>query len=201
MPRGARFLVLTCALLASVTLSAQTVSKKEAATVDQKFSALAARGAAQSSNKAARPVRTVVTEREFNVYLQSGGKSELPSGVRDAQVTMAGDQRLHCRAIVDLDAVRKSKERTWLDPAAYLSGALEVKMTGLLHTANGKGTFTVESATIGSVPVPMGLLQELVSFYSRTPDTPDGVSFDKPFELPANIREVQIQRGAATIIQ
>ena len=51
------------------------------------------------------------------------------------------------------------------------------------------------------MPVPKSLLQELVSYYSRTADTPEGVSIDKPFELPANIREVQIQRGAATIIQ
>jgi len=44
-------------------------------------------------------------------------------------------------------------------------------------------------------------LQELVRYHARTPDTPAGFDPNKPFELAANIREVEIQRGAATIIQ
>ena len=59
----------------------------------------------------------------------------------------------------------------------------------------------IESATLGSVPVPRDLLRELVSYYSRSAKLPGGVDLDKPFELPAGIREVEIQRGAATIIQ
>jgi hypothetical protein len=57
-------------------------------------------------------VRTVVTEREFNVYLTSGGKSELPSGVREAQTfgipahhrTVGGAQRngVACKSDRDL---------------------------------------------------------------------------------------------------
>jgi hypothetical protein len=105
------------------------------------------------------------------------------------------------RAIVDLDAVRTSEKRGWLDPASYLRGTVEVFVSGILQTSNGKGTFQLESATMGSLPVPKSLLQELVSYYSRTPDLPGGFDLDKPFELPANIREVEIQRGAATIVQ
>ena len=198
----ARLLVLAAGLVASGAFpAAQGITKREAALVDQKVTAVSVRGASLKPGKASRPVRTQFTERELNVYLESGGKTLLPAGVRDPHITIAGDQRVIARATVDLDAVRKSKERSWLDPFAYLSGAVEVTTTGLLQTANGKGTFAIESATIGSLPVPKSLVQELVGFYSRTPETPGGMSLDKPFDLPANIREVQIQRGAATVIQ
>jgi len=161
---------------------------------------VSARGATPRPGKQA-VVRTVLTERELNVYLQSGGKDLFPVGVRNPQVSIANEHRVSGHALVDLDAVRKSKERTWLDPAAYLTGVVEVKVTGTLQTANGKGTFALETATIANVPVPKSLMQELVSFYSRTAETPEGISLDQPFDLPHKIREVQIQRGAATIIQ
>jgi hypothetical protein len=44
-------------------------------------------------------------------------------------------------------------------------------------------------------------LQELVSYYSRTPEMPDGISLDKPFVLPAAIQTVETRRGAATVVQ
>jgi len=190
------------ALAAALPAAQGAVSKKEAALVEQKVNAVAVRGAAPAARRtAAKPVSTVFTEHELNIYLQANGKELLPEGVRDPRITIAGDRRVSGRAIVDLDAVRKSKERGWLDPASYLTGSVEVQATGVLQTADGKGTFVLESATVGSVPVPKSLLQELVSYYSKSPETPDGVNIDKPFELPANIREVQIQRGAATVIQ
>ncbi len=60
-----------------------------------------------------------------------------------------------------------------------------------------RGTFALESATLGAVPVPKSLLQELVTYYTRSPELPNGFDLDKPFDLPANIRQVELQRGAA----
>src|SRR5262249_38076811 len=125
----------------------------------------------------------------------------LPKGVMDPEVTIAGDRRLSARAIVDLDVVRTAKERSWLDPAAYLTGSLEVRAAGFLRTADGKGTFELESATLGALPIPKSLLQEPGAFCRSAPVFPGGLAFDKPFELPAKIREVEIQRGSATVIQ
>jgi hypothetical protein len=45
------------------------------------------------------------------------------------------------------------------------------------------------------------LAQELLLFYTRSPDRPDGFQFDQPFALPANIRSVSVERGAVTVIQ
>jgi len=51
------------------------------------------------------------------------------------------------------------------------------------------------------VPVPKFLLQQIVSYYSRSPEFPNGINIDDPFALPARIREIQVQRGQAIIVQ
>jgi hypothetical protein len=44
-------------------------------------------------------------------------------------------------------------------------------------------------------------VQELLSFYSRTPEDPDGINMDDPFELPSQIREIRVASGSTTIVQ
>ena len=51
------------------------------------------------------------------------------------------------------------------------------------------------------INVPKTLAQELLRFYTRSPERPSGFSFDEPFELPAKIRAVSTERGAATVTQ
>jgi len=49
--------------------------------------------------------------------------------------------------------------------------------------------------------VPKSLLQELVSYYSKTADKPGGVSIDEPFALPAGIRQIEVGQGQAVVVQ
>ena len=49
--------------------------------------------------------------------------------------------------------------------------------------------------------IPKAVLQELLSYYSRTPEKPSGINMDDPFELPARIREIRVQQGTALVIQ
>jgi hypothetical protein len=122
--------------------------------------------------------------------------------VVDPSVTALGPGRVSGRAVVDLDAVRKAKNPTsLLDPMNYLFGRLPVTATGTLTTSNGVGRFALESASVGSVPIPKILLQEIISYYSRTPENPGGIGLDDPFALPARIREIQVERGQAIIVQ
>jgi hypothetical protein len=83
----------------------------------------------------------------------------------------------------------------------YLSGRLPVSATGVLTTKTGTGRFQLESAYISSIPIPKLLLQEIVSYYSKTPQNPSGINIDDPFALPAKIREIQVDRGQAIIVQ
>ena len=145
--------------------------------------------------------RTEITEPEVNGYLQHHATADVPDGVVSPYITIVGDGRVAGRAIVDLDRVRTSRQRGWLDPAAYLTGKVPVTATGILHTVDGNARFELQSATVGGLEVPKVVLQELLSYYSATPDNPDGISLDDTFELPSHIREIQVGKGVAYIIQ
>src|SRR5262249_51657705 len=147
------------------------------------------------------PVRTSFTEREVNAFFQYSDQLRMPTGLVNPHVTIADAGRLEGHALVDLDTIRKSKERGILDPLSYVSGTVEVTAIGTLHTANGQGTFDLQQATLAGVSIPKSLLQELVTYYSKTPDTPTGFDLDKPFVLPASIRSVELRPGTATIVQ
>ena len=49
--------------------------------------------------------------------------------------------------------------------------------------------------------VPKSVLQELLSYYSRTPENPEGIDMDAPFELPAKIQEIRVGSGTSTVVQ
>jgi len=168
--------------------------------MEQKLVAIATRGSVPPVANHA-PVRTTFTEQEVNALFQYSQLVQMPAGVVNPRLSIADAGLLTGRAIVDLDAIRKSKERTMLDPLSYVTGSVEVTAIGTLKTANGQGTFDLQSATLGGISIPKSLLQELVSYYSRTPDTPNGFSLDKPFVLPAAIQAVETRRGAATVVQ
>jgi len=76
-----------------------------------------------------------------------------------------------------------------------------VTATGTLTTSNGVGRFELESASAGSIPIPKMFLQEIISHYSRSAENPAGLNLDDPFPLPARIREIQVERGQAIIVQ
>ena len=193
--------VLVCALgLASIVGVGADVraSKRDAASLKQKVATINAQ--AEKPSKVAR--RTIVTESEVNSYLVYEAREQIPVGVVDPSISVVSPGRLSGRAIVDLDAVRKQRAPTsLLDPMNYLMGRLAVTAVGTLKTADGVGRFELESSSVGSIPIPKILLQEIVSYYSRTPEKPSGISLDDPFPLPARIREIQVDRGQAIIVQ
>jgi len=146
--------------------------------------------------------RTTLTENELNAYLVYEARDQLPAGVVEPAVSMTGGGRVSGRAVVDLDAVRKQKtSRGFFDPLNLASGRLPVTAAGLLTTGNGVGRFELESATMAGIPIPKNLLQEIVSYYSRSAENPAGITLDTPFSLPARIREIQVEVGRAVVIQ
>jgi hypothetical protein len=197
--RRLRSIVLTLVVGTAVALGAeQRLTTQDAQRFQTKV--------AQIENYGAVPVRkaaqtTVVTDVEVNSYLKYGARAQIPVGVVNPTINALGNGRVSGSAIVDLDAVRTQKPRGWTDPLGYLTGRLPVTASGTLTTQNGIGRFQLASAEISGVPVPKGVLQELLSYYSRTPDKPSGINMDDPFELPSRIREIKVGQGTATIVQ
>jgi hypothetical protein len=149
----------------------------------------------------APPLKTRFTEREINAYLALDGPAFLPPGIARPRMQLGDDGRVQARAIVDLDAVSRSRERSAFDPLAYLSGSVEVVATGRVEGSGGEGLIRYESATVGGVTVPKTVAQELLRFYTTTPERSGGFAFDEPFALPVGLRAVDVERGAAIVTQ
>jgi hypothetical protein len=201
-----RRLVRTVALYAlgavsvGASLHAQQVhSKRDADSFDKKLTVMLDRGA--STVVAPRALRTTITEAEINSYLKFHGAEILPVGVVNPIITIFDTARVGGTVSVDMDAVRKSKERAWSDPLAYATGIVEIRLAVKLKTAKGSGTFELESATLGGVPIPKAFLQAVVAYYTTTPDLPNGFNLDSTFTLPQRIQQVDLQRGLAVIVQ
>ena len=185
-------------MLTASTLAQARLSKRDAQAMKEKVAAIAAHG--ERPSKQGR--RTRVTENEVNSYLTYELGDDLPAGVVQPSVSALGGGRVSGRAVVDLDAVRKAGKSTSLfDLRSYLTGQVPVTAIGVLRTNNGVGRFELESASVGVLPVPKVLLQEIVAHYSKSPSRPDGISLDDQFVLPARIREIQIERGQAIVVQ
>ena len=193
---------IAIALVVSMAASAasQELTRAEAESMGRKLDAIAERGTAPPK-PAAKPVSTSFTEREVNAFFKFMGPMFMPTGVANTRLGIGADGNVNGQAVVDLNAIRTAEARGWFDPLAYVAGSMEVRVAGRLLAANGKGTFQFQSASIGGVPISKTVLQELVTFYTKSPELPKGVNLDEPFDLPSNIRSVQTKVGAATVVQ
>jgi len=194
-------LLAIAALCTTVALDGQAaLSKADATRFQTKLSQIETNGS--RPRKPSAPARsTQVSESEVNAYLKFMAGSQVPVGIVDPALQALGNGRVGGRAVVDLDAVRTQKKRAWTDPLGYLIGKLPVTASGTLTSQNGVGRFQLDSAEISGVTIPKSLLQELLSYYSKTKENPAGINMDEPFQLPAAIQEIRIGQGVATIVQ
>ncbi len=189
--------VLLAAVFACGLSGAEPVSRRDAARLQAKLDRIAKNGESRAT-----ALTTAITEAEANSYLQFELADRIPTGVTEPWVSLLDNGRAAGTATVDLARVGQSRKSTGiLDPFAFLTGSLPVSVKGVLKTKNGVGTFALESAQISGVPVPAWMLQEIVSYYSKSSSAPNGVSIDKPFTLPSGIREIQLTKGQALVVQ
>jgi hypothetical protein len=189
------------AALAIVPAWAQVrLTKQDADQFESKLGKIVLQGKT-AALKSTQARSTPLTDLELNSYLAFNAKDQVPIGILEPTLNALGDGRVSGRAIVDLDAVRTQKQRGLLDPVGYLSGRLPVTVSGRLTTKDGQGQFLLESAAISGVSVPKAVLQELLTYYSKSPESPNGISMEAPFELPARIREIRVGAGTSTVVQ
>lgn len=194
-----RILPVFLVFLTLISVEAATVSRQHADAFARKIATIQRQGSA-TERPGSR--KTPLTEDEVNSWFVFAAQPLLPNGIAQPQVSIIGQGKLAGQAIVDLEAVGKRRPSGGtLDPWSLLGGRLPVYVTGILHTRDGMGRFEVQSANISGIPVPTTLVQELLSYYSRTPERPAGVRLDSPFALPANIRQIDVGQGQAVVVQ
>ena len=191
-------LIGALALATLVTAHAATTTRPQADAFARKVAIINQHAEAGAKS----PRRTTVTENEVNSWFEFRAQPLLPAGVTSPKVTAIGNGKLLATAVVDLEAVGKKRGTGGtLDIWSWLGGRVPLSVTGILHTSGGQGRFELQTADISGVPVPKTLLQELVSYYTRTTDHPQGVKLDDPFALPAQIKQIEVGQAQAVVVQ
>jgi hypothetical protein len=194
-----RFVALLLLLgLAGAAMAALQLSKEQGDSLARKIDGI-------NKNAATEPVRsktTPMSEPEVNSYLAFNIRDKIPRGLANPEIRIVGDGQLAGRVFVDMDEFKRHRSSGgFLDPLSYITGQVPLTARGVLRTRDGKGQFQLASAEIHGVPVPKPIVQELVTFFSRTPENPNGFNLDAPFNLPAKIREVPVKQGQALVVQ
>lgn len=192
------FLALAIGSLALSVAAAAQFSKAGGDAMERKIEAIGKNGAVDP----VKPKQTPMSELEINSYLNFNARDKIPRGLANPQLSLLGDGRLNGRVFVDIDEFKRHRASGgMLDLLNFLSGQVPVRASGTLSTREGQGRFQFHAADIHGVPLPKPIVQELVGFFSRTPERPNGFNMDEPFNLPARIREVKVNQGEAIIAQ
>ncbi len=183
-------------------LQAAGVSEQQADTFSQKMAIVKKQGITGVRNQNRTPQRTPFSESELNSWFAYRSGEVMPNGVSEPRVTLVGNGKVKAVATVDLEAIAKQRSSgRALDPWSYLGGRLPVTLSGVLRTENGMGRFDLEEAAVSGVPVPTSVLADIVSYYSRTADDPEGVRLNDDFRLPSQIKQIEMGVGQAVIVQ
>jgi len=196
-----RAIVLGLAILSLLYSGATAVqlSKGDGDRLERKIDEIVKNGSAPEP----KPKRTPVSQSEVNSYLAFNVRDKIPTGLTHPEITILGNGALAGRVLMDLDEFNRNRRSQGglMDPLAYLSGQVPVTARGTLRAEDGKGRFQLGSAEIHGVTLPKALVQEMVNYFSRTPENPKGFDIDAPFELPAKIRQIMINKGEAIVAQ
>ena len=197
MFRVALLVALPVLALTAAGHASQDRSKADADLMRKKLATIVARGEQKTAQKPS-PLRTTFSDREANAYFKVDGPDFLPPGVMSPEVTIDEGGKVSARAVVDLD---KALKPSVFNPLSWIGGKTEVTALGTVRGENGQGQLQIERATLSGVSIPMSVLQQVVSYYTRTPEMPNGFNIDEPFELPSKIQSVQTAKGQATVVQ
>ncbi len=196
--RSTASLVACCVIAGAVLSAADALTPTLAAVFEKKI--VLVQKQSETSSKTARSTST--SQPELNSYLKFKATGLLPTGLTEPSMTLIGKGRVTGRAVVDLDIVRqKQGSGSWFDLTSYLTGKLPVMATGTIVTGDGKGRFDFERFEVSGVQVPKALLAQLVNFFTRTTDNPNGSGIDDTFDLPAKIRRIDVDAGRFSLIQ
>jgi len=148
-----------------------------------------------------RERRVILGERAINGFLRFQGADRLPPGLTEPALRMEAGGRLTVTTTVDLDAVREQQAPGPFNPLRFLGGELPVTAIGIVQSARRALTIDVEPARVGSLSVPVTLVNELVQIYTRSDEYPDGIDLSEPIALPSGIDAVLVEPQRIVVVQ
>jgi hypothetical protein len=195
--------VLLVAVLSASSVPAQAppgappLSPSAAQTLAKKLASIEKRG--RSKPKGSGKAETVVvTEHELNSYLNLTLQKDLPKGVSDVHFAIQRE-RLEATGQLDLDSLDLKKGGSPFSPLALLSGKVPVLLRGRLQSVDGFGTLLIEEAQLSTIPVPLSLLERIVTSSTRNAQNPEGFDINAPFRFPYTLRRVRLEPGRALL--
>ena len=148
------------------------------------------------------PKITRFAEAELNTILNGQIADWIPNGLSEPQVRLLGKDRFSLRVIVDIDEFKRRRKRPQsAGPLNFFNGKMPALIRGDLITKDGKGQFRLHSTEVNGIPLPRALALDLLSTYTKTRRNPEGFDIEKPFDLPAKIRQLQINTAEIVVIQ
>lgn len=148
-------------------------------------------------NGLSAPATHTLTESELNAYLRYHLARERREDIKSVQVNLREDSFL-TTLVVDLDHVQMQGDTSALALlGSLLSSTQKLEVEGTLKTADGRARYEVLSAHLNGIPVPASVVNSLLSSAGRKQHPP----FDptQPFDLPWNIKRLEVRPGLVTI--
>ncbi|HSR51964.1 MAG TPA: hypothetical protein VLV83_14130 [Acidobacteriota bacterium] len=137
-----------------------------------------------------------VQEDELNAYLAALINQNQPEGLNSARVRLDGSRHFTTWIDVNFDDIDLEKSGAgWL--SSLLTGTRTVQVEGKLETSEGKGSYTVSEAWLGSIPIPASLANSALKQVGEKQSPP----FDptESFDLPYGIRSIEVMKGHAVL--
>jgi hypothetical protein len=133
-----------------------------------------------------------VGEEEANAYFEHRLVEHVPEGIVEPWVRFS-EGLVRAGAMLDLDILRERMPPSSM--TSFLSGRVPVELATGIHAEERTGKLALQSVTLGGLPVPPSILQQIVTAYTKSPSRPDGVRLDESFPLPYGIESARIEQG------
>jgi hypothetical protein len=187
------FLLLAGQVLAAAADGPRTpISKAQADTFARKLDALEAPDVKKTTKS------LVVTEGEVNSYVNYTLGPSLPAGLTGVELQLDRD-RLQAMGQVDIEQVKRhlGELNPW-NPIKLLSGRVPILLSGrYAGSKDGFGRVEIEEVRAAGVPIPLSVVQEMITRSTRSPKHPDGFDIQAPFRLPHPVRRLRLMPGQA----
>ena len=140
----------------------------------------------------------VVTQDEMNAWLRASAENR-PKGVSEMTVRFE-PQRLVARGMLDISDLKPKVALTPWNPLYWISGIVPVDVVGRVESANGRLTVDWEDVRIAAVPVSATMLRDLVLTATRgSKRYPGGLDITAPYDMPYEVRSIQLDTSRALV--